>query len=99
MTVAPAAPAPPAQVEYFSWQLRGSCLDFPVELFFPEEEVRKRVRRQREEQAKRICQGCPVLANCREHALSTPEKYGIWGATTARERALRASMIRARDAG
>ncbi len=71
---------------YWSWQLRGLCQDHPAELFFPEEEKRKRVRRQREEQAKRICGECPVLALCREHALRTPEKHGVWGAMTTRER-------------
>ncbi|HEY5843980.1 MAG TPA: WhiB family transcriptional regulator, partial [Mycobacterium sp.] len=42
--------------------------------------------REREEQAKRICRDCPVLAVCREHALKTPEKYGVWGAMTTQER-------------
>jgi WhiB family redox-sensing transcriptional regulator len=28
-----------------------------------------------------------VIAECREHAMRTPETYGIWGATTPRERA------------
>ena len=71
---------------FFSWQLHGSCQEFPAELFFPEEEKRKRIRREREEQAKRICRDCPVLATCREHALTTPERYGVWGAMTTRER-------------
>jgi len=28
-----------------------------------------------------------LLAQCREHALRTPEAHGIWGAMTAQERA------------
>ena len=68
----------------------GCCQDSPAELFFPEDEESKRIRREREEQAKRICRDCPVLAVCREHALSTPEKHGVWGAMTTQER-LRAS--------
>jgi len=80
---------PPRRDEtYVSWQLRGLCLEYPAELFFPEDETRKRVRREREVQAKRICLACPVLARCREHALAAPEPHGVWGATTARERAL-----------
>ena len=71
--------------EYWSWQLRGSCLDVPADWFFPENAPRH-VRRQFELQAKGICQGCPVLDTCRDHALKTPERYGIWGATTPRER-------------
>ena len=73
---------------FWSWQLRGNCLDSPADLFFPESEPRG-LRRQREEQAKRICRGCPVLDVCREHASSVPERYGIWGATTPRERGVR----------
>ncbi len=73
--------------DYVGWQMHGSCLDHPSEWFFPEEETRKTVRRERERLAKSICRGCPVLATCRDHALRAGEKHGIWGAMTARERA------------
>ncbi|MGA5536838.1 WhiB family transcriptional regulator [Mycolicibacterium nivoides] len=52
---------------------------------------RGRPLRRREDAAKAICQACPVLARCRAHALSAPEPYGIWGAMTARERAVKLS--------
>ena len=84
MTVARPAPQLDGD-DYWSWQLHGSCLDSPAELFFPDND-RRADRREREEQAKRICRDCPVLARCRDHALSVPERYGIWGATTPRER-------------
>ena len=71
--------------EAWSWQFRGSCLSHPAEVFFPEADSR-RVRRRHEEEAKRICRDCPVMQKCRDHAVKTPERYGIWGATTARER-------------
>ena len=77
--------APHDDTDYWSWQLRGSCLDSPADLFFPEND-RRGDRRRREEQAKLICRECPVLAHCREHAVRVPERYGIWGATTPRER-------------
>lgn len=80
--------------DYWSWQLSGRCLEFPAELFFPEND-RRADRRAREEQAKNICRGCPVLLRCREHALSVPERYGIWGATTPRERGIPPSHPRA----
>lgn len=73
---------------YHSWQLQGSCQDYPAEWFFPEDEPRKGVRRERERQAKRICLDCPVLARCREHAFRNYERHGVWGAMTGRERAL-----------
>lgn len=79
--------------EFWSWQLRGNCVDSPAELFFPESEPRH-LRRQREEQAKLICRTCPVLDICRSHAASVPERYGIWGATTPRERGVRRSRVR-----
>ncbi len=78
---------PPPALDQWSWQLRGSCRDHPAEVFFPDE-VRGRELRRREDKAKGICRECPVLAQCRQHALASPEPYGIWGATTARERAV-----------
>jgi WhiB family transcriptional regulator, redox-sensing transcriptional regulator len=73
--------------DFVSWQRRGLCQNYPAELFFPEDETRKGIRRDRERLAKRICLDCPVLAICREHAVNAPERHGVWGATTARERA------------
>ena len=77
---------PPATADAWDWQLRGSCLGQPLEMFFPDDDARSS-RRRREEAAKRMCRQCPVLAECRDHALRTPEHYGIWGAMTAGERA------------
>ncbi|WP_454792135.1 WhiB family transcriptional regulator [Mycolicibacterium lutetiense] len=81
---------PPPALDEWSWQLRGLCRDHPAAVFFPEE-VRGRPLRRREDAAKAICRGCPVLDRCRAHALSAPEPYGIWGAMTARERAVKLS--------
>ncbi len=86
------APATEYEHAYWSWQLRARCQAFPTELFFPEEEKRKRIRREREELAKRICRDCPVRELCRDHALRTPERHGVWGAMTTRER-LRVSAL------
>jgi WhiB family redox-sensing transcriptional regulator len=36
-------------------------------------------------QAKKICAACPVLAECRAHALEN-EEYGVWGGLTANQR-------------
>lgn len=81
---------PPPAVDEWSWQQRGLCRDHPAEVFFPEE-ARGRPLRRREDAAKAICLTCPVLDRCRSHALSAPEPYGIWGAMTARERAVKLS--------
>ncbi|MCV7201399.1 hypothetical protein B7435_13050 [Mycolicibacterium peregrinum] len=81
---------PPPAFDEWSWQLHGLCRDHPAEVFFPEE-LRGRPLRRREDAAKAICRACPVLDRCRSHALSAPEPYGIWGAMTARERAIKLS--------
>jgi WhiB family redox-sensing transcriptional regulator len=77
---------PPPTEDAWSWQLRGKCLGYPVEVFFPDDRQRS-VQRRRENAAKLICRQCPVLEQCRDHALRTPEQHGVWGAMTARERA------------
>ena len=76
---------PPPLFDRWSWQLQGSCRNHPSEMFFPEEDRGQRLRRT-EEEAKRICRGCPVVNRCLEHALAAPETHGIWGATTPVER-------------
>jgi WhiB family redox-sensing transcriptional regulator len=55
-------------------------------LFFHPEYERGVARHAREERAKAICRDCPVLAECRQHALSVREPYGVWGAMTVDER-------------
>jgi hypothetical protein len=41
--------------EAWSWQFRGNCRDYPLEVFFPEARGGNLTRR--EERAKRICRG------------------------------------------
>ncbi len=36
--------------------------------------------------AKRVCAGCPVRAECLEHALTAGERFGIWGGLSERQR-------------
>ena len=38
------------------------------------------------EDAKAICELCPVREACLEYAISAREKDGVWGGLTARER-------------
>ncbi|TRW78552.1 WhiB family transcriptional regulator [Mycolicibacterium sp. 018/SC-01/001] len=76
---------PPPIQESWSWQWRGTCRDYPVEMFFPDDPHRAVVRR-KEKAAVAICRQCPVLQQCRDHALRTPEQHGVWGAMTAGER-------------
>jgi WhiB family redox-sensing transcriptional regulator len=88
---------PPPVFEAWSWGLRGKCVGYPSEVFFPETARGQRLRAT-EQIAKQICAACPVLTECREYALSAPETYGIWGALTARERMRLATSRSARRA-
>jgi WhiB family transcriptional regulator, redox-sensing transcriptional regulator len=73
-------------LEDWNWQFDGSCRRLPPEVFFPEDSGRTGLRA-REERAKQVCRACPVLVQCREHALSVRETHGVWGAMSARDRA------------
>ena len=54
--------------------------------FFHPEGERGSSRRNRDDDAKAICRTCPVILDCRNHALSTREPYGVWGGMTEEER-------------
>lgn len=63
------------------WRDRAACHDKPVEWFFPEGRGRHSVP-----EARQLCAGCPVAADCLEFALAVPSMVGFWGGTTAEER-------------
>jgi WhiB family redox-sensing transcriptional regulator len=73
-------------VRHWEWQYDGLCRSVDPEVFFPPDSERGPVRQLREMQAKRYCQACPVLNQCRNHALLMHEPYGVWGGLTPRER-------------
>ena len=54
----------------------------------PELVERGRARAQREMRAKEMCRRCPVITQCRTHALAVGEPYGIWGGLSESEREL-----------
>jgi WhiB family redox-sensing transcriptional regulator len=62
-----------------SWQERALCAETDPEAFFPEKGGSTR-------EAKKICTGCEVKAECLEYALSNDERFGIWGGLSERER-------------
>src|SRR5450759_5631183 len=71
------------------WQDRALCAQTDPEAFFPEKGGSTR-------EAKRICVGCHVRAECLEYALVNDERFGIWGGLSerARQRLRRASSLR-----
>ncbi|MCJ7857918.1 WhiB family transcriptional regulator [Corynebacterium kalidii] len=78
---------PGSATAFWDWQLHGSCRGAESAVFFHPDGERGRARALREHRAKAICNECPVLAQCREHALSVGEVYGIWGGMGESERA------------
>lgn len=63
----------------------AACLD-RYDVFYHPDDERGPVRRRRINRAKTICGGCPLLAACRDEALSNREQWGIWGGLTPEER-------------
>jgi len=62
-----------------SWQERSLCAQTDPEAFFPEKGGSTR-------EAKKVCVGCEVRAECLEYALAHDERFGIWGGLSERER-------------
>lgn len=62
-----------------SWQERALCAQTDPEAFFPEKGGSTR-------EAKKVCLGCDVQAECLEYALANDERFGIWGGLSERER-------------
>lgn len=77
---------PGPNTDLWDWQLKGSCRGMNSAFFFHPENERGSSRRRREERAKAVCRGCPVLQDCRDHALSVEEPYGVWGGLGEGER-------------
>jgi WhiB family transcriptional regulator, redox-sensing transcriptional regulator len=77
-------PGPVADL--WEWQLDGSCRDADPTLFFHPEGERGAARRNRDAAAKTICATCPVMRQCREHALTVREPYGVWGGLSEDDR-------------
>ena len=77
---------PGPNADFWDWQREGHCRGLDSSVFFHPEGERGRARAIREMRAKTICQGCPVLVQCRNHALAVAEPYGIWGGMSESER-------------
>ena len=65
--------------ERLAWQDEANCKGANADLFFPERGASTRT-------AKGICRECQVQGDCLEFAITTGEKFGIWGGMSERER-------------
>ncbi len=72
------------------WRDSGLCRDENPELFFPlggeNGHRRSGVNLLQEEEAKKVCNRCPVRVECREWALGSGEEFGVWGGLNENER-------------
>ena len=57
----------------------AACKPYPVSLFYPDDD-------RESAEAVAICQTCPHIDPCREYALALPERYGVWGGLSERDR-------------
>lgn len=62
-----------------AWQESGVCAQTDPDEFFPEKGGSTK-------QAKRMCERCPVVAECLEYALAVDERFGVYGGKSERER-------------
>lgn len=78
-TIAPILPLFSDGDSMLGWQDRALCSQTDPEAFFPEKGGSTR-------DAKKVCVGCEVKAECLEYALRNDERFGIWGGLSERER-------------
>jgi WhiB family transcriptional regulator, redox-sensing transcriptional regulator len=76
------------------WREDAACRGIESSVFFSPDSERGTARARRESRAKQICEGCRVLVQCRDHALSTGEPYGVWGGMTETDRRRHARRLR-----
>lgn len=62
-----------------TWRKRAACQGVDPEVFYP-------VSEEDSENAKVICNQCPVREACLEYAIAYRERDGVWGGATERER-------------
>ena len=79
-----------------TWQAAARCRAVATDMFFPQRTRTWGERIRLEQAAKKICERCPVLAECRSYALEHEERFGVWGGLTEAER--RSSFTSGRSA-
>lgn len=69
----------------------AACAGADVHVFFPEREDEGYT------EARKVCAGCPVRAQCLDHALVNFERFGMWGGRSPSERQKEARARRLRE--
>ena len=87
MNVADVRRLPLPVTAIWDWQLNGACRGIDSAVFFHPDRERGSAKVLRDLRAKEVCARCPVIEECRRHALEVQEPYGVWGGMTVTERA------------
>lgn len=66
----------------YDWQEKASCLGIGSDLFFVDDEAEGYPRL---DLLRQLCEPCPVLQECAEHAIEH-EEFGFWGNMTEKQR-------------
>lgn len=68
-----------------NWRVSAQCRNADPDRLF--------VKGAKQQEARVICRGCPVLTQCLSYALDERVEFGVWGGLTERERR---AMLKAR---
>lgn len=68
-----------------AWRRQAACRGLDASLFHPVDDEGSEDA-SAAELARVVCGRCSVREACLEYALTAPERHGIWGGLTARER-------------
>ncbi len=63
-----------------TWRESAQCYDLPPGTMYPEDEADER------RVARTHCKDCPVIDPCLREAMALPEKWGVWGGLSSKER-------------
>lgn len=72
------------------WAARAACRR-------PGVDPRTFTTRDREGEAKAICERCPVMLDCRAYALAAGEEHDVWGGWSAADRRRGGRRVRKRE--
>lgn len=69
------------------WRAMALCSDEDPDLFFPaSEDIKTLADKAKVNDAKAVCDQCPVKTRCLQEALDKNVGFGVWGGTTSMER-------------
>ncbi|MBB4889602.1 WhiB family redox-sensing transcriptional regulator [Streptomyces netropsis] len=67
-----------------NWRQDAACREEDPDLFFPVGTTGPAVTQT--EDAKSVCRRCPVMEQCLRWAMNSGQEYGVWGATSEKDR-------------